>query len=65
MPSRWLALEANFEMWFAQEISWLIVVPKNLNDFFLCMATWLLGCDHFVGARLCPDTSTLVLILPT
>ena len=35
MPSRQLSLEANFEIWFAQERSWLMVEPMTLNDNFL------------------------------
>ena len=33
MPSRWLALEANLEIWLAQQKSWLIRRPRSLSDF--------------------------------
>ena len=33
MPSRRRASEANFEMWFDQEKSWLIVRPMSMSDW--------------------------------
>ena len=35
MPSLQLVFEANVEMWFAQEISWLKMRLRSLNDNFL------------------------------